>query len=180
MWNLWGWVDVLFMREIELTQDKVTIVDDDIYDYLCQWKWCASKHNFGHDKFYAVRNKRKNENGPSKIYIHRAVYEYYFDELPNIIDHKDGNTLNNVIDNLRSASPSQNNFNKIKTHNLTSSQYKGVCWSNYREKWQAYIRIDGVQQHIAFCKEEHQAALLYNQKAVELFGEFANLNVIEA
>lgn len=164
------------MTEIELTQSKVALVDDDIYEYLSQWEWCATKTQSG--KWYAVRNRRKGEDGASKIYMHHAVYEYYFGDDVDEVDHIDSDGFNNVKQNLRSATGAQNSYNKSKSDSPTTSTYKGVCWSTYRKKWQAYIRVKGVQHHLAFCEDEQQAALLYNQKAVELFGEFAKVNVV--
>jgi hypothetical protein len=53
------------MKEIQLTQGKVALVDDDDFDYLSQWKWYAHKPST-RDIYYAVRNRRKIEGVGSK------------------------------------------------------------------------------------------------------------------
>ena len=41
------------MKEIKLSQGKVTLVDDEDFEYLNQWKWCAMK---GNSTFYVIRH----------------------------------------------------------------------------------------------------------------------------
>ena len=57
-----------------------------------------------------------------------------------------------------------------------SSKFKGVCFNKQVKKWQAYIRFNGKLIHLGRYKSELVAAEAYDKKAVELFGEFANLN----
>jgi len=99
-------------KEIILTQGKVAIVDDDMYDYLNQFKWHAVKQS---GKFYARRHI-KSSNPNIKILIHRDVMK---PEKGFVIDHIDGNTLNNQKDNLRICTHAQNIRNsKININNM--------------------------------------------------------------
>jgi hypothetical protein len=94
------------------------------------------------------------------------------------IDHLDGNGLNNQRSNLRFATKSENGMNRQKQENTTSI-YKGVSWHKHNRKWVAYITINGKRSHLGYFISEVDAAKVYNQKAIELFCEFANLNTFE-
>jgi hypothetical protein len=59
-----------------------------------------------------------------------------------MLDHRDGNTLNNLIDNLRPASRSENNRNTKRYKNNTSG-VKGVSWCERKQQWQARIMVNG-------------------------------------
>jgi hypothetical protein len=94
-----------------------------------------------------------------------------------IIDHVDRNPLNNQKINLRFADRQENNRNRNKVEGC-SSGYKGVNWVKSRRKWVAKIYHNGTQYHLGYFKIEKDAALIYDLKAKELFGEFASLNFI--
>jgi hypothetical protein len=94
------------------------------------------------------------------------------------VDHIDRNKTNNQVSNLRYATVSQNNANRCKRAN-TSSSYLGVSWSKKNNKWQTCISLNRKNIHIGYFENEHDAARAYNDKALELHGEFANLNEIE-
>jgi len=90
------------------------------------------------------------------------------------IDHRDGNGLNNVRENLRFCSQSQNMGN-AKIRKNGTSQYKGVCWDRINEKWVASIRVN---KYIWLGRHDTElcAAQAYNIAAKEHFGEFALIN----
>jgi len=158
-------------KEIKLTQGKVAIVDDEKFEFLNQWKWYAI---FIKVRWYATRTSATKE-GRKQLYMHRII----MNPPPNLeTDHIDHDGLNNRKTNLRLVTRSQNNQNRMKRKNK-SSQYKGVRWYPNTEKWKAEIQINGHQIHLGYFITEHEAALVYNEKAKELFGVFANLNFME-
>lgn len=158
------------MKEIQLTQGKVTLVDDEDYKHLNQWKWYAHK---GTKTFYVVRYT--NINGKQEIiYMHRIIMNTLNNQE---VDHKDHNGLNNQKYNLRNCTKTQNQANKKKRINC-SSKYKGVCWHNFAQKWQSLIKINYTQKHLGYYASELEAALAYNKVAKELFGDFALLNEV--
>ena len=111
--------------------------------------------------------------------VHRLVAEAFIpnpDDKP-LVDHIDRNPLNNHASNLRWCSSAENNRNKTKQTN-TSSSFKGVSWDKSYEKWRAKIRINGTQTHLGRFNDEIHAALAYNHAAITHFGEFVNLNKI--
>ena len=98
------------------------------------------------------------------------------------VDHIDGNGLNNQRSNLRIATRLQNLKNKVVQVGKIHSKYKGVCKQvcKHGDKiyayWTALITSDFKRHYLGTFKTEEEAALAYNKKAVELHGEFANLN----
>lgn len=98
----------------------------------------------------------------SKQYlIHRLIYLMHYDMLPEFIDHKDNNPLNNRIENLRAATFSQNQHNRKINKNNTSG-VKGVCWHPPAGKWVARLTINGKYKHLGLFNNIEEA-----KKAVE-------------
>lgn len=108
------------------------------------------------------------------IYLHRLVLNPKTGEL---IDHINGNKLDNRKENLRLCTNQQNTFNSKKQKNC-SSKYKGVCWDKNKNKWLSQIRINEKHVQIGRYKNEIDAAKAYNEVAKKYFGEFAKLNNI--
>jgi hypothetical protein len=89
------------MKEIILSSDYSTIVDDEDYEFLKKFKWYLNK---GKITFYA----RAKING-KMVRMHRLILKA---NSTQIIDHKDRNGLNNQKDNLRFYTLSQNAMNR--------------------------------------------------------------------
>lgn len=92
------------------------------------------------------------------------------------VDHKNGDTLDNRRENLRIATPQQNQANSQK-HIKKSSIYKGVSWHKDACKWRVYIVFNRKQEALGLFSDELEAARAYDKRAEELFGEFARLNL---
>jgi len=125
---------------------------------------------------YGKKEGRKN------LWVHRLVAQNFIpnnDNLP-LVDHIDKNTHNNYFTNLRWISYSEKCKQKKKTTNKKTSIYKGVRRQINSKKWEALIGIgDGKQEYLGCFEDEKEAARAYNEKALEYFGEFANLNKID-
>ena len=158
-------------KRIPLTQGKFAIVDDEDYDWLMQWKWCIFKSK-GIIKG-ACRNIRKPRK-IIKILMHREIMHAPQDKQ---IDHKDHNILNNRKENLRLCTNSQNAQNQRPIRG-GFSKYKGVCRLKGSSKWVAQIKFLGKSVTLGTFTNELQAAKAYNEKAKEVFGEFACLNAL--
>lgn len=70
-------------------------------------------------------------------------------------------------------------MNRNKQKEPTSSVYKGVCWDKNRCKWMSSIKINGKNKYLGRFDSEVDAANAYNIAALELFGEFAQVNVLK-
>lgn len=93
------------------------------------------------------------------------------------VDHIDLNRLNNCRSNLRNATHTQNEQNKVSRIG-SSSKYKGVSWNTMLSKWTAQIGIEGKKLHLGCFVSEIKAAEAYNKAAMKYFGSFANVNSI--
>lgn len=160
------------MKKIPLSQQGknagkyFALVDDEDYERLNKNFWQVHSTGKG---IYASCKKR--ENGKQICYLmHRMILNCNNGE---IIDHIDGNTLNNQKNNLRVCTFTQNAQNKKKQRN-NKSGYKGV--DVHRNKWRATIAVKRKTINIGIYKTPVAAARAYNKKALELFGEFARLN----
>lgn len=92
-----------------------------------------------------------------------------------IIDHINHDVWDNRIENLRVCSESQNCANRRKK-NAAVSRYKGV--TRHRDKWKARVKCNGQELYLGLFDTEIGAAVAYNNKAKELFGDFAILNKV--
>ena len=159
------------MKEIKLTQGKVALVDDELFEELNKYIWFAAKDvSVTTAKYYA----RCNHQG-KKIKMHRLIMGVSDPKIKT--DHKDGDGLNNQKENLRLCSDLENGRNK-KIPSSNTSGYKGVHQTR-KGKWVARIGIDYKKIHLGVFDNPVDAAIAYDKKAKELFGDFAKLNIKE-
>ena len=163
------------MKHIPLTQGKVAIVDDEDFDWLSQWKWCAVK---GKTTYYASRNVYLGGGRKSPKYnfiiMHRLILGLKKGDSREC-DHRNHNGLDNQRHNLRICNRGQNMRNARPSRNK-SSKYKGVSWHNQAGQWRARIKDEGIETHIGHFCNEVDAAKAYDAKAKDIYGEFAYLN----
>ena len=183
------------MKKIELSQGFFTYVDDEDYDNLIKWKWCAhvQKRKDGSTwNVYAMRIESYRKSC-GKWTTRSILMHAYLMQTPKgmVTDHiLNGEEfyrqypelkysgLLNIKSNLRVVTVQQNMMNS-KSNVGSSSKYKGVYWRKDCEKWHAQIMINGKQKHLGYFTSEEEAAEAYNKEAIKLFGEHALLNEIE-
>jgi hypothetical protein len=151
--------------------DKFAMIDDKHFDLVSKYNWYFNSE--GYAIGYIPPRGRI-------ISMHKLI-------LPSIegkeIDHRDGNKLNNRNDNLRYATRTQNHANRHKKSRRKYSNYKGVGYRNdrfRRKPWKAVVCVNGKVIRIGDYSTEEEAVIAYNQKATEVFGEYAYLNVLGA
>lgn len=108
-----------------------------------------------------------------KGYLHRAIFGDEINGL--VVDHKNGNKLDNRRNNLRACTHQQNICNQ-KLRADSTSGFKGVSWDKKRQKWRAYIRLHGKHKSVGRYADKLEAAAAYNREAKRVYGEFARLN----
>ena len=154
------------MKAIELTMDKFALIDDEDHPKISGYNWSVSE--VGVNSYAASRPKE------GTVYMHRVIIGA---QKGQEVDHINGNGLDNRKANLRFCTRSQNNQNQRKRPNLTS-KYKGVSRHKNAKKWQVHIKGEHRQIWLGNFDTEQEAACVYNNAAIEIFGEFARLNKI--
>ena len=132
------------------------------------------------------RGKKKNylavalyKDGKQTNYsVHRLVANEFIPNPENKeqVDHIDGNKENNTFTNLRWATNSENQINNRHPRAHHTSVYKGVSLHKPSGKWISKITLNNHQIHLGLFSDEVLAAKTYDEKAKELFGEYAVLN----
>jgi hypothetical protein len=165
------------MKVLLSNKSGVVVVDDEDFEIANKWKW-SIRINPTSGKKYAVRmtslgvvnGKRKR----GRMSLHRFLMRPPKDR---VIDHIDGNPLNNQRNNLRICTQQQNLWNSRRFKKGTSS-FKGVSKHKRTGRWRSHIHLNDKQIHLGYFSTEKLAAYFYNKAAVSLFGEYANLNVL--
>ena len=129
------------MSVIPLTKGKEALVDDECMEKLQDTNWYFNGR-------YAAR-RYKNET--------QLLHRYLMNAPDNmVIDHINGNTLDNRLSNLRVVSQSENLFNtKLYASNTTG--YKGVCYDKHAQKYKASIRLNGISKHLGLYSTAEEA-----------------------
>ncbi len=104
--------------------------------------------------------------------VHRLIWIWHNGEIPDgyEIDHRDLDRMNNRIENLRLATPAQNNVNKRTSNKLG---LKGVKKNG--KSYQARIRINGQRINIGTFSTPEEAHAAYLERAKKEYGEFVNV-----
>lgn len=108
-----------------------------------------------------------------KIYkAHRLIYLMFHGETFDVIDHVNGNTSDNRIENLRVASTSENQRNaKIRKDN--SSGVKNVSWHKRIGKWGVQLNIDKKIKHFGYYEDLELAELIAMEARNKFHNNFA-------
>jgi len=104
---------------------------------------------------------------------HRLIFMMHHGYLPKEVDHKDGNKLNNKIENLRNATHIQNSQN-VKLQKNNTSGVKNVSFEKRTKKWTVRIGIDGKYKSFGAYKDLELAELIAIEARNKHHGEYAN------
>jgi hypothetical protein len=151
------------MKKIKLSQGKVALVDDEDFELVSKYKWNLTIN--GKAKYGQTKINGKN------VRIHRLVMNA---KAGQIVDHVNGNGLDNRKSNLRFCTKSQNSANRTSIQD-NQSGILGVHWDKKRLKWVMQIRgIEKKMQKYFHCP--FAAAKEYDSLAKKYFGKFAKTN----
>ena len=162
------------MKKIQLTQGKYAIVDDEDYEIVSKFKWHYIDAYTHRKNGYARHLLYENGKPVGFIRMHHLILPF---KNGYMIDHINGDGLDNRRENLRLVTKSQNMINSGARKNNTTG-YKGVY--RMRDKWRVSISRDRKQHHIGCFKDKLEAIKAYNEAAKTYHGEYAKLNVIGA
>jgi hypothetical protein len=144
------------------------LVDDEDFEELNKYNWHVTIDKRNH--IYACRHDYRDGKCISTPRMHRMI----MDCPPNlVVDHINGDGLDNRKENLRICTHLQNCHNRGKSKNNTTG-YKGVGFRKDRQVFIARLRYKRKLLQLGEYKTKEEAFEVYKQKATELLGEFAN------
>jgi hypothetical protein len=160
---------------IQLTQDKSTLVDDEDYNFLSQWRWLTVGGKYAGRYEYHIRDGVKKK---VCIYLHRFLLQ----TPPDMdTDHKNGDCLDNRRSNLRICTTAQNLANRTKLNSRNTSGYKGVSFDKKSGRWVAQIGWQRGNKRrnfvLGYYDTPLEAAVRYEKESIARYGEFARLEV---
>lgn len=100
------------------------------------------------------------------------------EDPPALVDHIDGDRLNNSWNNLRLANKSENMANRVPPKNNTSG-FKGVSYSRSRRKYEVHIMKNRRRQFLGRFTTLSEAAAAYEVAALELHQQFKNTRTLK-
>jgi hypothetical protein len=156
-------------RLIPLTQGKFAIVDAADYDWLSGYRWFVMESRRGGQTYAATSIRGKT------IPMHRLIMN---PPAGKVVDHFDGNGLNNRRSNLRICDPEQNRFNlKPRKIEGKTSRFIGVYRDKrYPDKWYGSVQCHRKVTHLGPFTSEIEAARARDREAIKQHGPYARLN----
>lgn len=163
---------------MKLTQERLR----ELLDYNPEtgiFRWRKDMRRGG-IKAGSIAGRVRAKDGRCEIWVQgrlyiaaRLAWLYVYGEWPNLdVEHRDVDSTNNRISNLRLATRSQNNGN-VPARARNKSGYKGVHWGKSHGKWVAMIQFQHKHKNLGLFDRIEDAAAAYQTAARELFGEFA-------
>lgn len=130
---------------IPISQNKVLMIDYSDYELVKQYTWCAHRN---HNVYYAETNMLKIHGKSKSLQVHRLLLN---SPRGMVIDHIDGNGLNNCRDNLRVVSPKVNQWNRSKL-----DPDRGI-YQRKSGKWQAQLSINSKNKYLGIFDSKEKA-----------------------
>lgn len=170
------------MKKIPLTQGKFALVDDEDFVFLNRLNWSLSVHEKrGLLQERAVLGRKiKQDNRPDirftldmgELLVKRHSHK---EETHYELWHINKNGLDYRKENLKYVPLTLINHLSRKRSN-TVSKYRGVWLDKRSYRWVAQIHKDKKSYHLGHFSTEAEAAQVYNEKALELYGDLAYQN----
>ena len=162
------------MAILRTRKGEEILVDDDLLVVLSQITWHINDH--GYVIWRGMRDGKK-----TTVRMHQTVYERKHGPIPNgmDIDHINHNRQDNRDCNLRLTTRSQNLLNKMREYPNQTGYIGVVRRTDGRSsgtRYRAYVSHKGKTYFCGMYGTPAEAARAHDRKAIELQGEFANLN----
>ena len=154
-------MDLEFVIDFELLNYNLRFDENENEFYVKKKEGWRLKKFSTNSNGYLIASFCFEKNKETFILKHRLiffVFNHDFDifrksTTENMIDHIDGNPLNNRIENLRIVTNQQNQFNR--------KQAKGYYWNKQYKKWIAQIIIDRKNKYLGYFENEEEAREAY-------------------
>lgn len=159
---------------VPLTQGCYAMVDEEDFRKICQHNWFVTRSGCN---LYASTWTGTDDRGKRiALRMHRAIMN---PPAGYVVDHINGDGLDNRKCNLRLVTHTENCFNQRVASN-NKSGYKGVSYHRRDEKWGAKITVRTQPVWLGYFQTAVEAAKAYNEAAIKHYGELARLNTIPA
>lgn len=167
--------------------DEMVMLDGEVYEYLTKDPYFSRidminnlrRHSSGCAVFQKTWKKAEGGYKTETIYLHKLVAEKFLvderNEKTNLVGAKNGNKLDCRIENLIWRSRS------VASRQRKSSSkvgYTGVYKENNR--YRAVISVNRKSVHIGMYATAEEAAIAYNKKSRELYGDSGKINKIKS
>lgn len=153
------------MPLIDLGYSTYATIDESDRELVATKSWRLMRIKIAHrELFYA--------HAAGNVLLHR----FLLCEPPCLVDHINGDGLDNRRQNLRLCTHTDNMRNIRKTLSRTSSSFKGVSWITRDRRWRAAIMVNRIRLVLGHFHDESDAAMAYDAAARHHFGKFARLN----
>lgn len=157
--------------EREIRSFKILLDEEDL-PIFNDYPWYISSNG------YVVARFKTGVITQTTYHLHRVILGVKDPRI--LLDHINGNKLDNRKENLRQCSYTQNLSNKPKYVNVTtSSKYKGVTWHKGGSKWIATITHNKKSIYLLLSENPLLCAYAYNIAAKLLVKEFAYINELD-
>ncbi len=150
---------------LKLTQGQVTLVDIEDLPIIAEYRWHAS-WNPSKKAYYATSSINVSYKKQKTIRLNRLIMD-----TPKglVVDHIDGDTLNNRKSNLRVCTPSQNCNNK-GTYKTSTTGHKGV--TRVKNTYEVYVNTGGKKTYIGCSRIYEEAVKMQEEASKRIHGEF--------
>jgi hypothetical protein len=152
------------MNTVELTRGASVIVDADDLTKITMTSW--NLNSMG----YAVRFKMLPSGKRTHELMHRFIMGLEYGDR-RVVDHINGDKLDNRKENLRICSIAENCLNS-KAHRDNKSGFKGAFLHKPSGRWMAQIARDGKKKHLGYFSSAEEAHAAYCAAAKVLHGDF--------
>jgi hypothetical protein len=176
---------LLYKVKLKNSDDSV-LVDAQVYEYLTTDSYLVKvnfinnlrKHSSGCAVFQKTWKKADGKYKTETIYLHKLIAERFLAHekttTSNLVGTKNGNKLDCRLANIQYRSRS---VASRKRKTSSKAGYTGVYQENNR--FRAVISINRKSVHIGMFDTAEEAALAYNKKSKELYGEEGKINIIK-
>jgi hypothetical protein len=134
-------------------------VDEDVFLWvkMRRWYWAGGYATTN----FRLRNEEptgegRNRNRPMvRCYMHRELMRLGYGDK-RVVDHINGDKLDNRLENLRVLTLGENGQNKPSFKNSTS-QHRGVSWYAPRQQWRVQVMVNGRRTLVGYFDDEDEA-----------------------
>lgn len=164
------------MKKIPLAHGYEALVDDADFERVATRKWHVTTQHRKDGSVRAYARWSHRMGGGRRIWqpLHRFILGVTKPSV--LVDHINGNGLDNRRANLRICTTAENGANRRGAQSNSKAGIRGVCWDRGKKKWKAQIGVKGKYVWLGRfdTKEAAASAYAYADAARKYFGEFAS------